>query len=92
MDLKPAFSYEASAEIYASSGYGARKRPVSYRRFSSSAEAIRFVVEELPQMLQRGTVMEIGDDRYEFAAIYRLYESDAYPLARNAEDNGGPAR
>lgn len=76
------FPFEAPAEIYATQGAGARKRPMSYRRFAKSAEAIRFVIEELPQLVQRGTVMEIGEDRYELSDIRALYDSDDYPLPR----------
>ena len=77
------FAFEAPAEIYASGSSRTRNGPVSYRRFPSSAEAIRFAVEELPQLLQRGTVMEVGDQRLEFADIRALYDSDAYPLPRD---------
>ena len=79
------FAFEAPAEIYSSGGTRARKGPMSYRRFQSSAEAIRFAVEELPQILQRGTVMEVGDDRFEFADIRALYDSDCYPLPRDGD-------
>jgi len=80
------FPFGASAELYSSGGTRARSRPVSYRRFDSSAEAIRFAVEELPQIMHRGTVMEIGEDRYEFEDIRALYDSDAFPLARKSGD------
>lgn len=79
------FTYNVPAEIYSSGGAGTRKRPASYRRFSSSAEAIRFAVEQLPSIMQRGTAMEIGDDRYDFADIRALYESDRYPLPRDCD-------
>lgn len=86
MGLSTKFEYEAPAELFSSGGIGARKRPVNYRRFASSAEAIRFAIEELPQMMQRGTVMEVGDDRFEFDDIRALYDSEKYPLAREADD------
>jgi hypothetical protein len=76
------FAYDAPAEIYSTDDVGARKRPVSYRRFDSSAEAIRFAIEQLPQIMQRGTVMEVGDDRFEINAIRALYDSASYPLSR----------
>jgi hypothetical protein len=85
MSLPEAFSYDEPAEVYSTDGKGARKRPVSYRRFASSAEAIRFAVEQLPQIMQRGTVMEVGEERYEFADIRALYESDRYPLQRDCD-------
>ena len=53
---------------------------------ASSAEAIRFTVEQLPQMMQRGAVMEVGDDRFEFPRIRALYDSESYPLARDGDD------
>ncbi len=76
------FPFGEPAEIYSTSGMGARKRPMSYRRFNNSAEAIRFVIEGLPQLVQRGTVMEVGDDRYELSDIRALYDSESYPLER----------
>jgi hypothetical protein len=82
MGLLEKFPFEAPAEIYATGGTAARKRPMSYRRFPTSAEAIRFVIEDLPQIVQRGTVMEVGDERYELSDIRSLYDSAAYPLIR----------
>ena len=36
--------------------------------------------------VQRGTVMEVGDDRFEFAYIRALYDSEDYPLPRATND------
>jgi len=80
------FAYDAPAELYSSGSIKSRRQPVSYRRFANCAEAIRFAVEGLPQIMQRGTVMEVGDDRFEFGEIRALYESEDYPLARDADD------
>ena len=91
MSTPEAFSYDEPAEVYATDGKNTRKRPVSYRRFASSAEAIRFAVEQLPQIMQRGTVMEMGEDRYEFADIRALYESDRYPLQRDGDSEADGA-
>lgn len=87
MATRSDFSYDAPAEIYSSAGTAASKRPVSYRRFANSAEAIRFAIEQLPPPVQRGTVMEVGDGRYEFAEIRMLYDSGQYPLRRNADND-----
>ena len=76
------FDYDAPAEVYMTSPWGAKNRPVTYRRFDRSAEAIRFAIEELPEPMQRGVAMEIGDDRFEFADILELYKREQYPLAR----------
>jgi len=88
MSVPAAFSYDEPAEVYATDGKRTARRPVSYRRFANSAEAIRFAVEQLPQIMQRGTVMEVGEERYEFTDIRALYESDRYPLQRDGDGDG----
>ena len=80
------FEYDAPAEVYSSDGTIARKRPVTYRRFARSAEAIRFTIEQLPQAMQRGTVMEVGGDRIRFTDIRALYDSKHYPLSRRPRE------
>jgi hypothetical protein len=55
---------------------------VTYRRFARSAEAIRFAIEQLPQPMQRGTVMEVDGDRIQITQIRALYDSERYPLSR----------
>ena len=80
------FEYEAPAEVYSTDGSIARKRPVTYRRFAHSAEAIRFAIEQLPLTMQRGTVMEVGGDRIKFSQIRALYDSKRYPLSRRERE------
>jgi hypothetical protein len=48
------------------SAWGFKPKPVTYRRFDSSAGAIRFAIEELRLSKQRGVAMEVGDERFEF--------------------------
>jgi hypothetical protein len=55
---------------------------VTYRRFDSGAEAIRFAIEELPSDVLFGTVLEVNEQRFDAAQIRKLYESKAYPLQR----------
>jgi hypothetical protein len=76
------FAYDAPAEIFSSDARAVRKRPVTYRRFPSSAEAIRFAIEQLCQSVQRETVMEVEGDRIQIAQIRALYDSQRYPLSR----------
>jgi hypothetical protein len=76
------FEYDAPAEVYSTDGWGARRRPVTYRRFVCSAEAIRFTIEQLPELMQRGAVMQVDDDRFEFTQIRALYDDERYPLSR----------
>ena len=76
------FDYDAPAEIYSSPARGTRAGPVAYRRFQRSADAIRFTIEELSDQMQRGTAMEVDDERFGLAQIRALYVSERYPLSR----------
>jgi hypothetical protein len=60
------------AELYTTKGSG-KKQPLTYRRFSSAAEAIRFAMEELsPELLAR-TVLEVDESRFDGPQIKELY-------------------
>jgi hypothetical protein len=75
------FDYAAPADLFpARSRVG--HRPVGYRRFDTAAEAIRYVMEEMPSEFLGGTVLEIDSERFDGPGIQRLYASDQYPLAR----------
>jgi hypothetical protein len=75
------FDYAAPAELFpARSKVG--HRPVGYRRFENAAEAIRYVMEEMPSEFLGGTILEIDEQRFEAPDIQRLYASERYPLAR----------
>lgn len=78
------FDYVAAAEIFACKSRGANPRPVTYRRFASGAEAIRFAIEELPADVLVGTVLEANDHRFDTKQIRHLYDSERYPLRRRA--------
>jgi hypothetical protein len=71
-------------ELFACRSRGSRTRPVTYRRFDSGAEAIRFAIEELPAEVLFGTVIEAQEQRFSAADIRELYDSNAYPLQRRA--------
>jgi hypothetical protein len=60
---------------------GARQR-LSYRRFATAAEAIRFAIEELPAVRALGAWMQVGDKRFDGDDIQRRYESSDFPLQR----------
>lgn len=76
------FDFTAPAEIFATESRGASRRPMTYHRFSTSAEAVRYAVEVLPAGKLFGTVMEACEARFGAAEIRRLYDSPAYPLPR----------
>ncbi len=77
------FDYGAPAGLFASARRG--RSAMKYRRFATSAEAIQFVVEELPPLIQNGTVLEVGEERFETAEIHELYSNPRYPLKRGVE-------
>jgi hypothetical protein len=53
---------------------------ITYRRFASAAEALRFAIEELSPDALAKTVIVVDGERHEPAAVRSLYESADYPL------------
>ena len=76
------FDYTASAELFMAKRRHGARQPLSYRRFATAAEAIRFAVEDFPAIRALGAWMLVGDERYDSDEIHRLYERDDYPLGR----------
>jgi len=81
------FDYDGPAELFSNAGYGKRRHSVGYRRFESGAEAVRFLVEEVPAVLVAGVILESEEERFDHIAIRALYDSPKYPLVRNAASN-----
>jgi hypothetical protein len=77
------FDYTASAELFIpkKGGRGTRQS-LSYRRFATAAEAIRFAVEDFPSIRTIGAWMRVGDEHFNGDEIKRLYESNGYPRRR----------
>ena len=76
------FNYAASAELFMPKRKRGARQPLSYRRFATAAEALRFAVEELPAVQALGPWMQVGDERFSSDDIRRLYESTSYPRRR----------
>ena len=77
------FDYTASAELFPSRGKK-NSGNLTYKRFSTTAEALRFAVEELPPRALVGAYLEVDEARYGFQEMRSLYENAAYPLKRRA--------
>ena len=58
------FDYAASAELFIPKRKSGVRQPLSYRRFATAAEAIRFAVEELPALHTLGAWMQVGEERF----------------------------
>ncbi len=79
------FPYGAPAEMFAASSIRRSSR-MNYRRFETAADAIRYVMEDLPAPMQPGTSIQVGDERLGFTEIAELYESVGFPKRSEAED------
>ncbi|MBZ8133675.1 hypothetical protein [Afifella sp. IM 167] len=69
-----AFDYGSPAEMFFAQSKGGRRGPMTYRRFATAAEALRFAIEDLSPVLLAGSVLEVGDERFDRTAILDLYE------------------
>ena len=78
------FDYNAAAELFLSRIRGGKGRP-QYKRFDTAAEAVRFVVEELPAAVLPGTYLLIEEARFGVEEVRYLYDSSGYPLPRAVE-------
>jgi len=77
------FDYEAPAELFPARRQMSRRQAVSYRRFSSAAEAVQYAVEELTSERLLGAWLEVEEERFDHIGIRRLYDDERYPLPRS---------
>jgi hypothetical protein len=65
------------------------KRPkanVTYKRFDTAAEALRFAIEEIPAPALNGISLEVDERRFGSQEIKCLYANAGYPLRAVATD------
>lgn len=77
------FDYSAPAELFFNRT-AKRNVKMSYRRFATAAEALRFAVEDLGRGTLNFATLEVNEARFERGAIVRLYDAPGYPFVRNA--------
>jgi hypothetical protein len=77
------FDYDAPAGVFTRSAPGRRGGAAKYKRFDSAAEAIRYIIEEVPAPLWPGITVETGDETLDHRQILELYDSRGYPFTRN---------
>src|SRR5436190_8223335 len=80
------FDYGAPAELYPSRIKKGRGR-VTYKRFDTAAEALRFAIEEIPAAVLLGAYLEVDEARFGVAEMRQLYDSVGYPLKRAEAQN-----
>jgi len=79
------FDYTAPAELFIGKGRGSSGGgAMTYRRFPTSAEAIKYAVETLKPVSLSSAALVVGEDRYDGAQIRQLYDSKRYPFSRSA--------
>jgi hypothetical protein len=76
------FDFSAPAEVFAVGGRSKRRHPMTYRKFSTGAEAIRHAIEVLGDEMLGGSIVETDEARFGAAEIRTLYECSDYPLPR----------
>ena len=75
------FDRDAPAELYPGRNRKSTKK-VGYRRFETTADAIRFAIEDLPKLLLLGACIEINEQRLDYKDIQALYASERHPLKK----------
>jgi hypothetical protein len=80
------FDYNAPAELYPSRIKKGRGR-ITYKRFDTAAEALRFAIEEIPAAVLLGAYLEVDEARFGVQEIRFLYDSAGYPLKRGETAN-----
>lgn len=77
-----AFNYDVPGEFYSRKTRGLRSTSLSYHRFDTTAEAIRFAIEDLSSAELGGSTLIVDGERFGAKELRQLYASSLYPLQR----------
>jgi hypothetical protein len=83
------FDYGNAAEFFPTRRWRSARSAFGYKRFPRAADAIRYVIEELPPDLLVGAFLEVDEERFDGKGIRELYDSTDYPYLRAAERKRG---
>lgn len=78
------FDYLSPAEVYTANKRRGGRHLMTYRKFETAANAIRYLIEELPGTKISGAILEVEEGRYRHKDIRKLYDNKAYPLRRQS--------
>jgi hypothetical protein len=76
------FNYNASVDFYSRRSPGKKASSLTFQRFDTAAEAIRFAIEDLPSAAFGGCMLEADGERFGAKELKELYASPRYPLPR----------
>jgi hypothetical protein len=82
------FDYKMPGEFYSRKRQGMRPSSLTYQRFDTVAEAIRFAMEDLPSAAVGGCMLEADGERFGARELRELYTSPRYPLPRPTSRTG----
>lgn len=85
------FNYRLPGEIFAGKSLGMRRSGLTYRRFATAAEALRFAVETLPAPALTACILETDGKRIGSRELKTLYEDARYPLVRKVVSKRHPS-
>jgi hypothetical protein len=74
------FDYSEPADLYFPVQVG-RKGGLDYRRFQSATQALRYAMESLVAAKLASATLEVDGERYDSAAIRKLYGSPDFPAS-----------
>lgn len=85
MDDMGQFDFGCPADLYLATRRGMSRQTISYKRFPTGAEAIKYAVEVVGIEKLPGTALETETARLDADQIRALYQHDSYPLRRKSD-------